>query len=550
MASVYYNANPQLKSAGVPIEYTQDQLQEYAKCKRDPIYFIKTYVKIISLDHGLVPFTLYDYQVRFIESMHNNRRCIGMFPRQHGKTTTVAAYLAWYLIFNDAKTVAILANKAAAAREIMSRLQLMVENLPKWLQQGVVEWNKGSIAFENDSKAFTAATSSSGIRGKSVNFLYVDEAAIIPNTVADEFFTATYPTISAGKTTKIVLTSTPLGLNHFWKFWAEAEAGTNGFIPVRVEYTEHPEHDEKWANEQLQLLGELKYRQEVLMDFLGSAATLIRPDAIQKMAVLKPIYDKDGMTIYFPPEKGRLKEGSENEWEVKPASYVITVDTASGVGGDASSFSIIRVDQLPYVQVARYANNKISPLLYPNVIHKLALEYNEAWVLIEINKSEQVPYILHHELEYENIIYVRRDSKGQVVSAGFSGQGKTQFGVMTDKKTKRMGCTMFKTLVEEGKLAIHDPLTISEISTFIEDNKGSYSADDGYHDDTVMTLVLFGWLTGNAYFKELTDVDIRTNIYKLRMDSIEQEVLPVGFRVDGNEDHEVNSEGWVDYVPM
>ncbi len=283
-------------------------------------------------------------------------------------------------------------------------------------------------------------------------------------------------------------------------------------------------------------------------DFLGSSATLIRPDAIQKMAVLKPIYDKEGMAVYFPPEKGRLKEGSE--WETKPGSYVITVDTAAGVGGDSSSFSVIRVDQLPYVQVARYANNTISPLLYPNIIHKIAMEYNEAWVLIEINKSEQVAYILHNELEYENIIYVRRDSKGQTVSAGFSGQGKTQFGVITDKKTKRLGCSMFKTLVEESKLLIHDPLTISEISTFIEDNKGSYSADDGYHDDTVMTLVLFGWLTGNTYFKELTDIDIRTNIYKLRMDLIEQEILPVGFRVDGNEDHEPNTEGWVDYTPM
>lgn len=550
MATTFYNANPNLKAAGVPVEYTKEQLSEYAKCAKDPIYFIKTYVKIISLDHGLVPFTLYDYQIRFIDALHNNRRVIGMFPRQHGKTTTVAAYLAWYLIFNNAKTVAILANKATAAREIMSRLQLMVENLPKWLQQGVVEWNKGSIAFENDSKAFTAATSSSGIRGKSVNFLYVDEAAIIQNTVADEFFTATYPTISAGKTTKIALTSTPLGLNHFWKFWAEAEAGTNGFVPIRVEYTEHPDHDEKWANEQLQLLGELKYRQEVLMDFLGSAATLIRPDAIQKMAVLKPVYDKDGLVIYHPVEKGRLKEGSDREWETKPGSYVITVDTASGVGGDASSFSVIRVDQLPYVQVARYASNLISPLLYPNIIHRMAMEYNEAWVLIEINKSEQVPYILHNDLEYENIVYVRRDSKGQVVSAGFSGQGKTQFGVLTDKKTKRVGCTMLKTLVEEGKLLIHDPLTISEISTFIEDNKGSYAADDGYHDDTVMTLVIFGWLTANPYFKELTDVDIRTNIYKLRMDAIEQEVLPIGGYYDGRDEVGANGEVWVNYSPM
>lgn len=539
MASNVYLNNPNLKAAGVKIPYTPENLQEYIKCKEDPIYFIKKYIKIISLDFGLIPFELYEYQIKFITALHENRRVLGMFPRQHGKTTTVAAYLVWYLIFNDAKTVAILANKAAAAREIMSRLQLMYENLPKWLQQGVVEWNKGSVELENNSKAFTAATSSSGIRGKSVNFLYIDEAAIIQNTVADEFFTATYPTISAGKTTKIALTSTPLGLNHFWKFWTEAEQKINGFVPVRVEYWEHPDHDEKWAEEQRQLLGDLKYRQEVLMDFLGSAATLISADAIQRMAVKKPIYSHEGLRIYEAPYKGDL------ETQKAPGAYVLCVDTAAGVGGDSSAFSVIRVDQVPYKVVAMYSNNAISPLIYPNIIHRWAKEYNEAFVLVELNKSEQVPYILHSELEYENIIYVNRTAKGQMVTGGFGGAGKTQYGLLQDKKTKRVGCHMFKDLVEQGKLEIHDADTISEISTFIE-VKGSYAADDGYHDDLVMTLVIFGWLSSQAYFKELTNIDIRTTMYKLRMEAIEQETLPVGFFNDGNDEF-VNGERWVTY---
>lgn len=532
MASQFYLSNPNLKSIGVPVEYTNDQLDEYIKCKTDPIYFIKNYVKIISLDKGLIPFELFPYQERFIMAIHENRRVLGMFPRQHGKTTTVAAYLCWYLLFNDSKTVAILANKAAAAREIMSRFQLMYENVPKWLQQGVSEWNKGSISLENNSKAFTAATSSSGIRGKSVNFLYVDEAAIIPNTVADEFFTATYPTISAGETTKIVLTSTPLGLNHFWKFWSEAEAGINGFVPIRVEFTEHPDHDEKWANEQKQLLGELKYRQEVLMDFLGSAATLIDPTYIQAMAIGVPVYSNNGFVAYEASFKGVLDENST--FKEKPGSYVITVDTAGGLGGDNSAFSVLRVDCLPYKLVARYRNNKISPMLYPSVIYRWAKEYNDAWVLIELNKNEQVPHILHGELEYENIVYVNRTSKGQHVSGGFGG-GKAQFGVVTDKKTKRIGCSMFKSLVEENKLIISDADTISEISTFIE-SKGSYAADEGKTDDNVMTLVLFGWLTSQPYFKELTDVDLRKEIYNARIRQIEEETMPIGFRQDGTEE--------------
>jgi hypothetical protein len=536
MASNVYLNNPNLKASGVKIPYSPETLSEYIKCKDDPIYFIKNYIKIISLDHGLIPFELYEYQIKFIMALHENRRVLGMFPRQHGKTTTVAAYLVWYLIFNDAKTVAILANKAAAAREIMSRLQLMYENLPKWLQQGVVEWNKGSIELENNSKAFTAATSSSGIRGKSVNFLYIDEAAIIPNTVADEFFTATYPTISAGKTTKIALTSTPLGLNHFWKFWSEAENKINGFVPVRVDYWEHPDHDDKWAEEQRQLLGDLKYRQEVLMDFLGSASTLIAADAIQKMAVGRPIYDHEGLRIYERPFKG-----NEEEKQV-PGNYVMIVDTASGVGGDSSAFTIIRIDQTPYKTVAVYANNTISPLVYPNIIHKWAKEYNEAFVLIELNKSEQVPYILHNELEYENILYVNRTTKGQMITGGFGGSGKTQYGLLQDRKTKRIGCQMLKDLVEQGKLQVCDADTISEISTFIE-SKGSYAADDGYHDDIVMTLVMFGWLTSQAYFKELTNIDIRTSMYKMRLEAIEQETLPTGFFEDGNQDS--NNNEWV-----
>jgi hypothetical protein len=544
MATNFYLSNPNLKAAGVSISYTPEQVQEYIKCSSDPIYFIKKYIKIISLDHGLINFNLYDYQAKFITALHENRRIIGMFPRQFGKTTTVAAYMCWYLLFNEAKTVAILANKAAAAREIMSRLQLMVENLPKFLQQGVTEWNKGSIEFENNSKAFTAATSSSGIRGKSVNYLYIDECAIIPNTVAEEFFTATYPTISAGKSTKIALTSTPLGLNHFWKFWVEAENGINGFVPVRVDWWENPDRNEAWALQQKQLLGDLKYRQEVLMDFLGSAATLISADAIQKMALKTPMYSNDGFKLYELPEKGTL--GENKEWIKKPGSYVVVVDTAAGVGGDSSAFSIVRVDQIPYKLVAVYHNNMISPLLYPNIIHKWAKHYNEAWVLIELNKSEQVPYILHNELEYENIIYVSRTTKGQFVTGGFGGNA-TQYGVLTDKKTKRIGCSMLKTLVEEGKLEICDQTAISEISTFIE-TKGSYAADDGYHDDVVMTLVIFGWLTSQPYFKELTDVDIRTNIYNLRMEAIEQETVPIGFYNDGNETA-MNGEQWVTYNP-
>ena len=518
--SKVYNANSQLKAAGVKIPFTEEQVKEWVKCKEDPIYFIENYCKIISLDHGLIPFKLYECQREKVKIIHENRKVILMEGRQQGKTTTSAAYILWYTLFQDSKTVAILANKATAAREVLYRYQLMYENLPIWLQQGVTTWNKGDIELENNSKVFTAATSASGIRGKSVNMLYVDETAIIPNNVAEDFFTSVYPTISAGETTKILLSSTPLGYNHFWRYWNDAENKRNDFVPLFIPYWKIPGRDEKWAEEQKRQLGELKFNQEVLCTFLGSSLTLIRADVIAKLSPARIIHNKDGLDVFAYPEKGH--------------TYVLVADTAKGVGGDYSSFSIVDITEVPYKQVAKYRDNKISPMLYPSVIHKVATEYNEAYVLVEVNSSEQVSSILYSEMEYENMLFVNRNSDGQVVSGGFGG-GKTQLGVNTDKKVKRVGCMNFKSLVEENKLLIQDVDTISEISTFIE-QKGTYKADEGYHDDLVMTLVLFSWLTTNPYFKDLTDVNLREIMYKNQMKQIEDELTPFGFVSDGRDD--------------
>lgn len=526
----HYNSNSSLKAANVPVHFTENQIREYVRCQNDPVYFIKTYCKIISLDKGLVPFELFDYQVRFIETIHKENRVVSMQPRQMGKSQTVAAYILHYTLFNEHKTVAILANKATAAREILSRYQLMYEQLPAWLQQGVTTWNKGDIELENGAKVFTAATSGSGIRGKSVNLLYVDETAIIPNTVAEDFFTSTYPTISSGKTTKIILTSTPLGYNHFWHFWQGAEQKTNGFIPVRVHYWEHPDRDDSWAQKQKELLGELKFNQEVMCSFLGSALTLVAADTFSKMVPAQYIHRKNGLDVIEAPVG---PEFDENGKVLKTGNvYVIVADTAKGVGGDYSAFTVIDVTTVPYKLVAKYRDNKISPMVYPNIIHKVAKEYNHAYVLIEINSSEQVANVLYDELEYENILFVTRGSKGQIISGGF-GAGRSQLGVVTDKKVKRIGCSTFKSLVEENRLIIQDVDTISEISTFIE-RKGSYEADDGYHDDLVMTLVLFSWLTTNPYFKDINNVNLRQIMYENKIRQIEQEMTPVGWFNDGS----------------
>ena len=527
-----YLGNQNLKQASEEVEYSENNILEYARCMKDPVYFIKTYVKIISLDEGLIPFRLFDYQIRFIQSLHNNRRIIGLFPRQMGKTTVVAAYLVWYLIFNEDKTVAILANKASAAREVMSRLQLMYENLPKWLQHGIKEWNKGSIKLANNSNAFTAATSSSGIRGKSVNFLYIDEAAIIPSTVADDFFTATYPTISSGQTTKIALTSTPLGMNFFYKFWTEAEQNINGFIAVRVHYSEHPKRSEKWAKEQLELLGELKFNQEVLCQFLGSSATLLSGDTLGRLATLQPTYpvpNNRSILQYQPP--------------IKQHFYVMCVDTSRGKGLDYSTFQIIDITQLPYRLVCSYRENSISTLVFPEVIYRIAELYNDAFVLIETNDlGQQVADILFYDLEYENVYM----SSSEDIKEG-GGRGSSP-GLRTTKKTKAVGCDMLKSLIENDQLIVNDSETISEFTTFIRVGT-TYKAEEGKHDDLVMPLVMFAYLTTQPVFKDLFDFSLREKFFAAQLQEIEDQMLPIGYvdrGIDVIAEPMYSGNGWVE----
>ena len=527
-----YLGNSQLKQIGYRIDYTPEQILELQRCATDAIYFIENYCKIVSLDHGLVPFKLYECQKRKVRTILDNRKVILMEGRQQGKTITSAACILWYTLFSDNKTVAILANKAAAAREVMSRYQGMYENLPVWIQQGVREWNKGSIELENGSKVFTAATAASGIRGKSVNWLYIDEAAIIPNNVAEEFFTSTYPTIMAGETTKVLLSSTPLGYNHFWKFWNDSEQGINDFVNLYIPYTEIPGRDERWAAEQKGVLGDVKFSQEVLCSFLGSSYTLLDADTLSKMSPRSFIWSRDGLDVLEEP----VRSIKDDAGKITQAGhvYAIVVDTSRGVEGDYSAFVVIDITANPYQVVAKYRDNKIAPLLYPTMIYNVAKMYNNAWTLVEINDNgQQIADILHHELEYEQILYVNRGKNGQVVSGGFGG-GSSANGVRTDKRIKRVGCSQLKTLIETQRMLIFDRDIISEFSTFIE-NKGSYAADEGYHDDLVMPLVLFGWLTTNPYFKELTDVNLRETIFETQINRIEEELTPFGFIEDGRD---------------
>ena len=525
-----YLGNPNLKKAGTPIQFTKKQINEWVKCKQDPIYFATHYIKIINLDEGLVPFDMYDFQKKILQDFHENRFNIAKLPRQTGKSTTVVAYLLYYAIFYDSVNIGILANKASTARELLGRLQLAYENLPKWMQHGILVWNKGNVELENGSKILAASTSASAVRGMSFNILFLDEFAFVPNHVAEQFFASVYPTITSGKSTKVIIISTPNGMNHFYKMWEDARNDKNDYITNEVHWSQVPGRDKKWKDETIKNTSKRQFAQEFECDFLGSADTLISPSKLQCIPFNDPIRSNAGLDVY---------ERAEEDHE-----YIITVDVARGIGGDYSAFIVFDITTLPYKIVAKYRNNEIKPVLFPSVIFQVAKEYNNPYILVEVNDvGDLIAATLNYDLEYPNVLMcAMRGRAGQIVGQGFSGN-KTQLGVKMSITVKKIGCSNLKAIIEEDKLTFQDFDIFQELTTFVQ-KKQAWEADEGYHDDLVMCMVLFAWLVMQDYFKEMTDQDIRRRIYEEQRNQIEQDMAPFGFIDDGmGDDTFVDSEG-------
>ena len=520
----HYLGNPNLKRANIAVEWTPEQVQEFVKCSKDPLYFIKTYVKIVNVDEGLVPFELYDFQENIVTTVKDNRFTICKMPRQSGKTTTVAAMILWHVLFSENYNVAILAHKLAQSREILSRIQLAYEHLPKWLQMGVVEWNKGNIELENGSKIMASATSSSAVRGGSFNLIYLDEFAFVPTNMQESFFASVFPTISSGNTSKVLITSTPNGMNLFYKLWVDAEEKRNQYKMIDVHWSDIPGRDDNWRMDMISNTSEDQFRVEFECEFIGSNHTLISPSKLRSMASRTPLQIQDGLRIFEMPEPDR--------------SYTMVVDTSRGVGIDYSAFQVVDTTDYPYKQVAVYRNNNISPMVYPTVIHRIAKNYNNAYILVEINDiGGQVVDILHSEFEYDNIFWTQNKGRaGQQLSAGF-GSGSASRGVRTTAQVKRIGCSNLKDIVESDKLIIQDIDTIVELSQFVL-VKDSYQAEEGAHDDMVMCLVLLSWALNQDYFKEVTDSDFRNHIEAMNEAAIDEQMLPLGFINNGIDDPE------------
>jgi len=528
--SEIYLGNPNLKKANTPIEFTKENVAEYLKCKDNPVYFAMNYVKIVTLDEGLKSFAPYDFQEKLINNFHDNRFNICKMPRQTGKSTTVISYLLHYVVFNDSVNVGILANKAATARELLGRLQTAYENLPKWMQQGILSWNRGSLELENGSKILAASTSASAVRGMSFNILFLDEFAFVPNHIADSFFASVYPTITSGQNTKVIIVSTPHGMNHFYRMWHDAEKGKNEYVPTDVHWSQVPGRDEIWKEQTIANTSEQQFKIEFECEFLGSVDTLIAPSKLKSLVYDAPLTHNAGLDVF--------EQSKENH------DYITTVDVARGVGNDYSAFVVVDITEFPHRIVAKYRDNQIKPMLFPNIIWEVAKNYNNAFILCEVNDiGDQVASILHYDLEYENLLMASmRGRAGQIVGQGFSGK-KTQLGVKMSKTVKKVGALNLKTMIESDKLLFKDYDILSELTTFIS-KSNSFEAEEGCNDDLAMCLVIYAWLVNQDYFKELTDQDVRKRLYEEQKNQIEQDMSPFGFIEDGLDDTSfIDNEG-------
>ena len=525
-----YRSNILLKREGVQIEFTQDQVEEYVKCASDPVYFIENYVKVVHVDKGVIPFAMWDFQKDMIKTFHENRFSIVKCPRQVGKTVSSVAYILWMTLFNDDQNIAILANKGDLAREILDRYQLAYENLPIWLQQGVRVWNKGSIELENGSKVLASATSSNAIRGGAFTTVFLDEFAFVPSNIAENFFTSVYPVISSGKTTKMIIVSTPNGMNLFYKMWTDAASKRSEYKTFSIHWSMVPGRDERFKEQTIKNTSLRQWQQEFECDFLGSTNTLISGEKLATIAYKEPLKKYADMIVYEDPIKESYDEDT-GELLTRDHLYAMTVDVSEGKNLDYSAFSVFDVSTMPYKQVAVYRNNAIPPMLYPTVIKMCAEYYNNAHVLIEVNNNPQIADVLIEDLDYENVMKVSSGNKRAQTLCLYGGRN-VAMGLKMSPLVKRIGCSTLKTLVETDKLVIQDFETISELTTFVQDGP-SYKAEEGANDDLAMTLVIFGWLATQKMFKEIVDHDLRKQLQLEHFNFSEEDQLPLGELDDG-----------------
>lgn len=512
----HYNGNSSLVRAGTKHEWTQEQIDDFDKCFSDPVYFAETHFKIVHVDKGLIPFKLFPFQKKAIRAIHRGRKLLINASRQVGKTSIATAIILHYAIFNENKLIALLANKGDTAREILHRIKLAYEYLPAHIKPGIKEWNKGSVELDNGSIILAAASSSSAIRGKSCSMLYIDEMSFVNGW--DDFSASVLPVLSSGEDTKLIFTSTPNGLNHFYGYVEDAKKATpemvkagSAFAYLEVPWYDVPGRTEKWKKNVMADLNndEDRFMQEYCCSFLSKAGTLISGHILRSLVPQNPIR-RDSYTMYY-------------EEPIPGKDYFMVVDVSRGKQLDYSAAIVFRKDELLYHQVAVFRSNDVAPLKYAMLLTSLGTYYNKANILVEINDAGcQVADSLWYDFEYENLIRTVRQKN--VVTPCFGAPG-SELGVRTTRPIKAMGCLYAKQLIENLMIRLVDKHTIDELRTFVQHGV-SYQADEGSNDDLAMCLVLFAWLVDSPFFKTYFEANARDEIYRRLIEEEEQSSLP------------------------
>lgn len=513
-----HNGNPNLRGQFESIEYTQEQLEEYLKCRDDFFYFCENYCYIRS-GTNIVKFIPYDYQKELVKDILSNKFSLAKMSRQSGKSTILSALITWFVIFEENYEVLIAAHVHKQAIEIMGRCKTIIENLPLWLQDGIVKWNELEIVLENNSKITSSATTKNAARGRSPTFILLDEFAFVDTNIANEFYNSIYPTLSAPTNTKakLVIISTPNGMNHFYKLAVDAKSKKNNFKYNEINWNDVPGRDDAFREKTIKDVGLDRWEQEFECIFLGGEDALISPGILKRIVFDDPLETLDNgcLKVFKRPRQDN--------------TYMMTVDPSRGKGIDSSAIVVFNVSKYPIEVVAHYRDPNISNIIFPGYINRLGKIYNDAACLVEINDSGgQVADMLFDEFEYVNLLGCIPDGRNGQKLKGYGIKGK---GLKQSQVTKRVGCSNLKSLIDLNKIVINSFDIVSELSNFVRKDN-SYGASTGNHDDLVMCLVIMAWITQQPFFKNYVELGMK-DVFANEFDDIDNDMLPLGRMDDG-----------------
>ena len=496
-----HDGNPNLRGNGEQIEYSEQMIQEYIRCKEDIFHFAETYFKIISIDEGERTIELREYQKKILKTITNpDKRFFAVLSgRQIGKSTISTIYLLHTLLFNADQTIAIATNKEPTSMEILKRVAFAYQNLPLFLQAGIITFNKKQIECDNNSRIIISSTTSSSLTGHSISLLYLDEFSKIPENMARDFQDSVFPTIYSAKKSRILIVSTPKGMNHWYNIWCGAVDNTNGFVPIKINWREIPGRDEKFKSDIIQKYGLLHWRQEYAAVFIGTSQTLIDPDVLEQHRPKEPIEYRYGysLKIYELPKKGCL--------------YAIGVDVSQGVGADNSAMQILKINSKNSIeQVATYTSNDISVDNFAERCIEVSKLYNEAILVIENNGFGAIVITrIWWGFEYENVFC---PSSKEI---GFSAQKATKFN----------GNVALRRYFDNRWISISDTETIFELSRYEEVKDNIFKAAGGAKDDRVMSLLWVVYYV-ESYFDDGRDINFKIND-KNKLDITESDEIGV-----------------------